>query len=225
LNSLLTVVLPWMLLSGCSLEPCICRSMSSIYHIWYAVGCSLINPLEPGGSPQTNSQCHVLECFCTRSVSGVVQVPWRIHGLLFAWEQSLLFVQLTTVWLHGIAFCTVWQIFHSKFLRSLGAWTLNSCYQQIGLSSRIPSPSLIQRHSIWQRTTKRNWRQNMVWNWSSGLSLSGCSKMKQLLLLKQFRNVFPPNLLNALLETINCGWWLDQGIRRWFGNGPGSNLR
>jgi hypothetical protein len=33
LNSLLEVVLPQMLLSACSLEPCICSSMSLIYYI------------------------------------------------------------------------------------------------------------------------------------------------------------------------------------------------
>lgn len=33
LNSLLEVVLPQMLLSACPLEPCICSSMSLIYHI------------------------------------------------------------------------------------------------------------------------------------------------------------------------------------------------
>jgi hypothetical protein len=107
----------------------------------------------------SDSQCHVLERFCTHSVSGV---PWRIHGILFAWEQSLLSVQLTIVWVHGIAFCTVWQIFHSKFLSSLGAWTLNSCYQQIGLSSRIPSPSLIPRHGIFFQCSFHTWHSLMT---------------------------------------------------------------
>jgi hypothetical protein len=108
----------------------------------------------------SDSQCHVFEHFCTCSVSGVVQVPWRIHGLLFAWEQSLLSVQLTTVSVHSIAFCTVCQIFHSKFFSSLGAWTLNSCYQQIGLSSRIPSPSLIPRHETFFQCSFHTWHLN-----------------------------------------------------------------